>query len=269
MMSRRHGTDNSGRSSGPDYHVPALEKGLDILECLAAQGIPLSQAQVARALGRRPTELFRMLTALERRGYIQRDPLSGAYRLTMRLYELGHAHSPYDGLLRAAERPMRALTEEVRQSCHLSVIHRGQLFVLAEEQSPTRNRLSVEVGSSFPLLNAASGRLLLAYLDVLRREETLAQDTDFPRLPADEQAALLDHLALIRSRGYETARSETVEGISDVAVLVGTEESRTQVALTIAALARDHEAFVAEALPALRRGAETIARSAGLLVADV
>ena len=128
--------------------MPALEKGLDILECLAAQGVPLSQAQVARALGRRPTELFRMLTALERRGYIQRDPLSGAYRLTMRLYELGHAHSPYHGLLRAAERPMRALTEEVRQSCHLSVIHRGQLFVLAEEQSPTRNRLSIESAAS-------------------------------------------------------------------------------------------------------------------------
>jgi DNA-binding IclR family transcriptional regulator len=255
--------------TGPNYHVPALEKGLDILECLAAQGVPLTQAQVARALGRRPSELFRMLTVLERRGYIQRDSLSGAYRLTLRLYELGHAHSPYDGLLRAAERPMQALTEEVRQSCHLSVIHRGQLFVIAEEQSPTRTRLSIEVGSSIALLHAASGRLLLAHLDPLRREKTLAQDTGFPRLPAEEQAALLDQLALIRSRGYETARSETIEGISDVAVLVGTAESRIQAALTIAALARDHEAFVAEALPALRRSAETIAREAGLFVANV
>jgi DNA-binding IclR family transcriptional regulator len=186
-MSISQGAHKPEPSPGPDYHVPALEKGLDILECLAAQGVPLTQAQVARALGRRPTELFRMLTALERRGYIQRDPLSGAYRLTMRLYELGHAHSPYDGLLRAAERPMRALTEEVRESCHLSVIHRGQLFLLAEEQSPTRVRLSVEVGSSFPLLNAASGRLLLAYLDAYRREETLVQDTDFLQFSADEQ----------------------------------------------------------------------------------
>jgi DNA-binding IclR family transcriptional regulator len=103
----------------------------------------------------------------------------------------------------------------------------------------------------------------------LRLDERLAQDTDFPQLPADEQAALMDRLALIRSRGYETARSETIEGISDVAVLVGSMESRIQAALTIAALARDHEAFMAEALPALRRSADTIARSAGLLVADL
>jgi DNA-binding IclR family transcriptional regulator len=103
----------------------------------------------------------------------------------------------------------------------------------------------------------------------VRREERLAQDTDFPRLPADEQEGLLNHLSLIRSRGYETARSETTEGISDVAVLVGTAESRIQAALTNAALARDHEAFVAEALPPLRHTAEAIARSAGLLVATV
>ncbi|MGH2562597.1 MAG: IclR family transcriptional regulator, partial [Thermomicrobiales bacterium] len=139
-MSRHRAADDGDESPGPNYHVPALEKGLDILECLAAQGVPLTQAQLARTLGRRPSELFRMLTTLERRGYVQRDPLSGAYSLTLRLFELGHAHSPYDGLLRAAERPMRALTEEVRQSCHLSVIHGGQLLVLAEEQSPTRIR---------------------------------------------------------------------------------------------------------------------------------
>ena len=103
-------------SSQPSYHVPALEKGLDILECLATHDSPLTQAQLARVLGRGASELFRMLTCLERRGYIQRDPLSGAYSLTLRLFELGHTHSPYQGLLQAAIRPMRELVEEVSES---------------------------------------------------------------------------------------------------------------------------------------------------------
>src|SRR3712207_8366305 len=46
-------------SDPPAYQVPALEKGLDILECLANQGVPLTQAQLARTLGRGPNELFR------------------------------------------------------------------------------------------------------------------------------------------------------------------------------------------------------------------
>jgi DNA-binding IclR family transcriptional regulator len=260
---------SSGRGAtidgaAPVYHVPALEKGLDILECLAAQGVPLTQAQIARALERAPGELFRMLTTLERRGYVERDPISGAYGLTLRLYELGHAHSPHQGLLRVAERPMRELTEEVRHSCHLSVIHRGRLVVLHQEESPARVRLSVEVGSSIELLHAASGRLLLAHLDDARQEETLAVDTDFTRLLAAEQDALRARLAQIRARGYEAARAETTEGVSDLSVLVGTDVSRTQAALAIAALVRDHDAFVAGALPALRRCAQTIACSAGI-----
>ena len=125
-------------SSTATYHVPALDKGLDILECLAAHQSPLTQAQLARALEKKASELFRMFICLERRGYIQRDPLSGAYSLTLRLFELGHTHSPYQGLLQAAARPMSSLAEEVGESCHLSVIHRGKLLVLAQEESRGR-----------------------------------------------------------------------------------------------------------------------------------
>src|SRR5215203_5852962 len=109
MSSERVAQRANGLEPAPTYSVPALDKGLDVVECLAAQGVPMTQAQLARALGRGASELFRVLTTLERRCYIQRESVSGAYNLTLRLYELGHAHSPYEGLLRAAERPMRDL----------------------------------------------------------------------------------------------------------------------------------------------------------------
>ncbi|MEP7187683.1 MAG: helix-turn-helix domain-containing protein, partial [Roseiflexaceae bacterium] len=51
---------NDDSPHAPSYYVPALEKGLDILECLAAQGVPLTPAQIARAIGRGANELFRM-----------------------------------------------------------------------------------------------------------------------------------------------------------------------------------------------------------------
>ena len=49
----------------PDYRVPALEKGLDLLECLARERRAMTQAQLARALGRGSSELFRTLATLE------------------------------------------------------------------------------------------------------------------------------------------------------------------------------------------------------------
>src|SRR5881396_1757749 len=53
------------------YAVPALEKGLDILELLAREAEGLSLNELARELGRTSSELFRMVVALARRGYIE------------------------------------------------------------------------------------------------------------------------------------------------------------------------------------------------------
>jgi len=212
-------------SATTSYHTPALEKGLDILECLVLEGVPMTQAQLARTLGRGASELFRMLMCLEQRGYLVRDQASGAFSLTLRLYELSRVHTPHDLLLRAAVGPMRTLTETLRESCHLSVLYRERLLVLAQEQSPTPLRLSVEIGSSFVPHQTASGRLLLAY-----------QSDHEPR-EIQQPAEIASRLATIRTQGYEVAFGETIAGVNDLAVLVGTPTSAVKAALTIASFA--------------------------------
>lgn len=256
--------DSSESERAPNYHVPALEKGLDILEYLASQAAPQTQAQIARALRRGPNELFRMLTTLERRRYIERDPLSGAYRLTLRLFELSHTHSPLNGLLRAAARPMQQLTETLGESCHLSVIQRGQLLVLAQEESRTRVRISVEVGGLFPLMHTVSGRVLLAALDDDLRHETLGAVEEYAQLTNEERSTFHEKLAAIRAQGYDTAWGETTEGVCDVAVLVGATTSHIKAALTITALSRERSSFVAQMLPALKDCADAVAQNAGI-----
>ncbi|MDP9381177.1 MAG: IclR family transcriptional regulator [Chloroflexota bacterium] len=243
-------------STPPSYQVPALEKGLDVLECLAAQGTPLTQAQIARALQRGTNELFRVLVCLERRGYIERDAVSGAYSLTLRLFTLSHAHSPVQGLLRVATPRMCALAQEVGESCHLSVIHNGELLVIAQEESPRKLRLSVEVGAAFPLLHTASGRLLLSCLPGEQRDTVLQA--------SEQRDALAGRFEMIRARGYEEAHGETTEGVMDLAVLVGAHDSAVQAALTIASLGRKSGPRKDELLPALQRCAREIGESAGL-----
>jgi DNA-binding IclR family transcriptional regulator len=97
-------------------HVPALEKGLDILEVLSSASEPRSLTDISRVLGRRTSELFRMLDCLEKRGYIVKEPHSGDYFLSLKLYELARTHSPIERILKAATIPMRSLTLEIRES---------------------------------------------------------------------------------------------------------------------------------------------------------
>lgn len=246
------------------YSVPALEKALDVLEYLSEQAVPLTQAQLARALKRQAGEIFRMLACLESRGYLRREPATGAYSLTLKLFELSRTHSPYELLLKVAQPLMRALAEELRESCHLSVIHHGRVLVLAQAESPKPFRLSVEVGSLHSPMHTASGRVLLGYMEETDREEILARERDWQGEKAAGRAAFLKRLATIRSRGYERAEGERFVGALDIGVPVGSPYSSMQAALTIAMLKEKGGSSVDGMLPALQHCAAAIALQAGL-----
>jgi DNA-binding IclR family transcriptional regulator len=205
----------------PSYAAPALEKGLDLLEALAAGPGDRSQAELARGLGRSASEIFRMLNCLERRGSIVKDPASGSYRLTLRLYELAHTHTPVDQLLHAADRPMRDLARRVRESVHLSVLSDGKLVVLAQIDSQNRTRVSVEVGGRFPAVLTASGRILLAHLSQEELRGVLSRDEDWARLGTPARERFLADLLRIRRDAVYQGKSDLTQGIRDVAAFIG------------------------------------------------
>lgn len=217
------------------YAVPALEKGLDIVEALANSPVPLSLAELAQDLRKGSNQIFRMLNCLERRGYVGRESVSGKYSLTLRLFQLAHTHAPMHKLLTAARDPMRALSVQLRESCHLSVLQGGRLLVIAQEESPNKVRLSVEVGSVFDPEKTASGRLLLG------------QNGRKPAL----------HLM---------AQDETIEGVNDVTVLVGTPQGGLVAALAVSWLRHRREGAgkSATVLAATRQTAAQINRQLGL-----
>jgi len=229
------------------YYVPALEKGLDVLETLAGSSTPLSLTVLAGRLDRSANELFRMLACLEQRGYIVRDAGDSAYSLSLKLYELAHTHSPFEKLVRAAEAPMREFSESTGESCHLSTVRDGQLVILAQSESPRPVRLSVELGGRFAPDGTASGRLLLAHQ------------------PSAKTHALKSQLAKIRREGVVVARDESLVGVHDAAVLVGNPEVGVSAALAVSWLAAPRSRSRRNKLvTALHRCARAINQSVGL-----
>lgn len=247
------------------YAVPALEKGLDIIEHLAEQAIPITQSQMARALNRQPGELFRMLACLEGRGYLRRDPTNGGYLLTLKLFQLARIHSPFEALVAAARPFMRALSDEVRESCHLTVIQNDQVLVLAQEESPNPFRLSVEVGSIHSPLRTNSGRLLLSAQSPERLEAMLARMPDWQAMSKTAQAEWRKGLESIRESGSARSVGERFMGSADIGVLVGEPGAPLQAALTIASLINaDGKVDMERLLPPLFQAAQMITDAAGL-----
>jgi DNA-binding IclR family transcriptional regulator len=256
---------SSTRRRSAVYSAPALEKGLDILEALAATEAPQSLSDLGRTLSRSSSELFRALSTLEKRAHVIKDPPSGRYRLSLKLYELAHIHPPIEQLLRAAVEPMRKLAHSLRQSCHLSVLNQGRLVVLAEEGSPEQIRLSIAVGSNFSIVHTASGRLLLANLPEAERQQILEKDPDFRQQSVAQKKRVRALLARIRRAGYSKAESETYMGIRDFAVPVGNTRIGLSAALDVSSWIVPGKRFeIDKVLNALQRCARRITRSMGV-----
>lgn len=162
------------RAAGPEYAVPALDKALDILELLAGEAGGLGQADIAAAVHRTPSQIFRVLQRLEKRGWLIREKPSSLYLLSTRMLELAHRHPPLRGLIAHAVGPMRDLTDAVHQSCNLSVLDAGRVRVIAQVESPADFGFRVRVGAEFSLETPAG--LVLSGKEVggvVRRDDSL------------------------------------------------------------------------------------------------
>jgi len=210
--------DDEDRAGDSRYRAPALEKGLDVLELLAAQAEPLTLTEIIHALGRSHGELFRMVQVLEQRCYIEQDPADDGYRLTDRLFSLGMQQPRTANLIEVALPVMRQLALDLGQSCHLALHTRGQMVVVARMESGEQIGFSVRVGYRRPLMQTASGMILYAHQpeDVRRRWEEMFD----PPIPEAEMAALRARADEIAERHVEQTPSHFVTGITDISAPV-------------------------------------------------
>ena len=146
------------------YAAPALEKGLDILEALAASPAGYTLAELAQKIGRSVSEIFRMAVTLQRRGFVQVDD-NDRYTLTLKMFELAHRQQPLKSLVSVALPLLRELANRARQSCHLAVYQAGRVVVIAQVDSPERWSFGLKVGVMMGLTDTSSGHVLLAFRD--------------------------------------------------------------------------------------------------------
>jgi DNA-binding IclR family transcriptional regulator len=249
------------------YAAPALEKGLDILELLSAESGGLSQNQIAQSLNRSASEIFRMLTILERRGYLVRAP-DNTYRLSLRLFELAHRHPPVRALLAVALPFMQDLAQRTRQSAHLVVHYARRILVIAQVDSPEPMGFAVRMGAHFPFLpDRASARVITAFQPPAIREQ-LIDEMIANSLVKPSRADLLKDAERIAARGYHMARSDTLTAVHDLCCPVFDHSGVVAASLTVPyLLQRDVPVARDEALEMLVETAAGISAALGHLKA--
>jgi len=216
-------------SSSTSYAAPALEKGLDIIELLSHQEVPITQKDIANKIGRSVSEIYRMLNCLIARNYVTQ--IEDTYIITTKLFELANANPPAQRLLIEARPIMQNLSMMTDQSCHLTVYNQGTQVVVAKVDTPTGMGYSVRVGAVIDLLISASGRVLVAFQDSttqgIRIQEALNKKPDHSIIDAKK---MIDN---ITARGCEEMESFQIKGLYAISYPVIDFKGNAVAALTV------------------------------------
>lgn len=222
--------DELATSEETKYSAPALSKGLDILELLAEQSQGLKKAEIAAALERSISEIYRMLMVLQERGFVMLDVRSERYSLTMRMFRLAHKHPPINRLTELAGDVMSRLAVSLNQSIHLAIQDKNHILVIAQTDPPGNNITLVRMGARVPIPMTASGACLV----YTHSDEDLTKIKNaFPDLDQRTISNFDSSIAQVKEGGVCEIPSAVIENVYNVSVPVHSFRSKVEVALSV------------------------------------
>lgn len=240
--------------------VPSVEKALDVIELLSSSEDGLTMNEIVDALDRSMGEVYRIIVYLGERGYLEQNPNTNRYALTLRLFELSHRFEPTERIIRNAVPLMERFAVRTDQSVHLGVLNRTNVLILTSVKSPRPAGYAVRTGAVFPMHQTSTGSVILAFSENAVRQRYLS------RLTKEEREAAKERLEDIRQSGFENGGSTLVEGIKNLSAPIF--DSRGIVAaLTSGYIGQpDQPTSPEEALAELITSAQQLSHSLGFRV---
>jgi DNA-binding IclR family transcriptional regulator len=211
-----------------------LLKGLMVLESVSRlEGRARSLEDIAERVGLTRSNAHRTLQTLTHAGYIVRDPESGGYRCTLKMFELGAQQLASMDVRTLGAPFLRSLAHETGETVHLSVLEGLDVVYVDKIESPQPIRAYSVIGGRAPAYAVATGKALLAFqpVDYISQYENLLQKhTSATRTTLD---LLRQELDQVSRSGYAINRGEWRDGVGGVAAPVFSGLDRPVAALGI------------------------------------
>ena len=244
--------------------VASVERASDVLFCLAGGDPRRGVTEIASELGISKAVVHRILTSLVQRDLVALDAGTRLYSLGPAVLELAAAYRSQLDVRALALNTMRDLVRATDETSTLSILHNGRR-VYVDQVTPNREvRMTVEIGSSFPLHAGASSKAFLAWLpaDERRRhvEAPLDPLTEATIVNPSELARELDR---IREQGFAVSLGERQPGAGSVAAPLLDDQLRPVAVLSVCGPLQRFKSEVAAAAAELVSAAKALSRKLG------
>ncbi|MBN1535494.1 MAG: IclR family transcriptional regulator [Anaerolineales bacterium] len=146
--------------------IQSLARGLKILDLLRNAPDGLSITETAESLDIDKGSASRLMSTLERYGYVEKDERTRRCHLGPQVVSLSRSLLNRISLREAAKPYLRQLMERTGECTHLAVPAQGKVLYIDQVESPATLRVNAQVGTMNPMHCTALGKALLAFGDL-------------------------------------------------------------------------------------------------------
>jgi len=159
-------TDTSPTKAVKDSKAPAISRAAAVLRLLGKRDQPLGVQAIAREIGLVPSTCLYVLRALVTEELVAFDPHTKQYSLDAGVLTLARQWLRRDQFNDLVQGPLDRISQEFGlTTLGVQIFGLDHIIVTAMSQSSQNFQLSTQVGSRFPALVSATGRIVAAFGD--------------------------------------------------------------------------------------------------------
>jgi DNA-binding IclR family transcriptional regulator len=188
----------------------------------------------AAAMLRRPrSTTYRLMSQVEKAGFLDRDVDTGRYRLGIKLAALGDLAQCSTSLQRVAGPVLRRLSQQTGETATLLLLVDGEGTAVLHSESTQRVMAKGLVGRYWPLHASAGGKALLSWRPDEAAKLLKKKLKRYTPATITNAAALKRELNQIRARGFATVHGEFIDDVWGAAVPIFNHREEVEGALTL------------------------------------
>ncbi|WP_306046655.1 IclR family transcriptional regulator [Nioella sp. MMSF_3534] len=199
----------------------SLDRALGLLTTLA-QAERATLTDLALSAGVPTATTHRILTTLQKRGFVSFDEDRQDWMIGLEAYRTGVSYLSRNGIVEAGQVILPQLMRETAETANLAVPDGAEVVFVGQVETKNPVRAFFPPGARTPMHASGTGKAILAAM-AEDQAQKLLQGAGLQRFTDNTlstPAALFDDLALTRARGFSFDREERFAGMSCVGAAI-------------------------------------------------
>jgi IclR family transcriptional regulator, KDG regulon repressor len=198
--------------------IQSIKRASDILALFVEEKKTLGITEFSKLLGLPKSTIATIVSTLEAIGYLEKDPLTGKYRLGPHIFQLGMKCATNMDLVTIGRSWMERLCFQFMEPVNVGMLVGEKVMIVMRTEPENRYMVFPQAGSVIPAHSTCIGKALLAFIDTKKRD-LLLSGCNFEQWTPNtitSRKTFLEEIDRVKATGISFDNQENFNGLAGI-----------------------------------------------------